>query len=319
MLAQGVAASPGAAKGAIVFRADDAVAGAARARDVILVRPFTEADDVARLSRREGGPDVRRRQGVPRRACGARHGRAGVTGARRSRSTWTAREVRLNGEVVLREGDLLAIDGSTGRITTADVPLVEPEVDEHFQTVLEWADALRRLGVRTNADTPEDARKAREFGAEGIGLCRTEHMFFGEDRHEKMVRVILADDDASAGRARGVAAAAAGRLRGHFRGDGRSAGDDPPARPAAARVPSHPAPHRQRARARAPRAAGRPRRSRAHLERVRSLHEINPMLGTRGYALGILAPAIYEMQVEAIVAAVRAVRGGAAWPRMPRS
>ena len=119
-----------------------------------------------------------------------------VTGAGTLEIDVESREVRLNGEVVLREGDLLAVDGSTGRITTADVPLVDPEVDEHFQTVLEWSDALRRLGVRTNADTPEDARKAREFGAEGIGLCRTEHMFFGEDRHEKMVRVILASDDA---------------------------------------------------------------------------------------------------------------------------
>src|SRR5215211_6538971 len=195
VLASGVAASPGAASGELVFSAAEAVAAAAAGRDVILARPFTEADDVAGfhaakgIVTSEGGKAshaalVARGMGVP-----------AVTGASALEIDTSAGEVRVDG-TTLHAGDRLAIDGTTGAITTEDVPLVEPEVGEAFDTILKWADELRTLRVRTNADTPEDARKAREFGAEGIGLCRTEHMFFGEDRHEKMVRVILASDDA---------------------------------------------------------------------------------------------------------------------------
>src|SRR4051812_46946081 len=195
VLARGVAASPGAAKGAIVFSADEAVAAAADGRDVVLVRPFTEADDVAGFHAAtgvltsEGGKAshaalVARGMGVP-----------AVTGAGALEIDVPAGEVRLDGEVVLREGDLVAIDGTTGCVTTEDVALIDPIMSDEFKTVLNWADELRALAVRPNADTPEDAAKAREFGAQGIGLCRTEHMFFGEDRHEKMVEVILAETD----------------------------------------------------------------------------------------------------------------------------
>ncbi len=195
VLARGVAASPGAAKGEIVFLAGDAVAAAAAGRDVVLVRPSTEANDVAGFHAAvgvltsEGGKAshaalVARGMGVP-----------AVTGASDLEIDVHAREVRLDGRAVLREGDIVTIDGTTGAITTDDVPLVEPEMSEHFRTVLAWADEFRRLEVRANADTPEDARKARELGAQGIGLCRTEHMFFGEARREKMVRVILASED----------------------------------------------------------------------------------------------------------------------------
>ena len=193
VLASGVAASPGAAVGEIVFTAAAAVQAAADGRDVILARPFTEADDVAGfhaakgIVTSEGGKAshaalVARGMGVP-----------AVTGASDLEIDVSAGEVRIDG-TTLHAGDRLAIDGTTGSITTDDVPLVEPGVGDAFDTVLKWADELRTLRVRANADTPEDARKAREFGAEGIGLCRTEHMFFGEDRHEKMVQVILADE-----------------------------------------------------------------------------------------------------------------------------
>ena len=186
-------------KGEIVFTAADAVAAAADGRDVILARPFTEADDVAGfhaakgILTSEGGKAshaalVARGMGVP-----------AVTGASALEIDVSAGEVRVD-STTLHAGDRLAIDGTTGSITTDDVPLVEPEVGDAFDTVLRWADELRTLRVRANADTPEDARKAREFGAEGIGLCRTEHMFFGEERHEKMVQVILADDDRGAPR-----------------------------------------------------------------------------------------------------------------------
>src|SRR5690349_14851408 len=154
VLARGVAASPGAAKGAIVFSADDAVAAAADGKDVVLVRPFTEADDVAGFHAAqgvltsEGGKAshaalVARGMGVP-----------AVTGVGTLEIDVAAGEVRQDGAVVLREGDLVAIDGTTGCVTTEDVQLIDPVMSEEFKTVLAWADELRRLGVRTNADTP---------------------------------------------------------------------------------------------------------------------------------------------------------------------
>ena len=180
VLARGVAASPGAAKGEIVFTAPEAVAARRAGRDVILVRPFTEADDVAGFHAArgiltcEGGKAshaalVARGMGVP-----------AVTGA-------SALEVDVAQRHVTRRTRRCSARATSSRSTarpatspTDDVPLVEPEVSDDFEQVLEWADELRRLGVRANADTPEDARKAREFGAEGIGLCRTEHMFLGD-------------------------------------------------------------------------------------------------------------------------------------------
>ena len=195
VVARGVAASPGAAKGAIVFTAPDAVAAAEEERAVILVRPFTEADDVAGfyaaqgILTSEGGKAshaalVARGMGCP-----------AVTGADALEIDLHAREVRI-GERVLHEGDLIAIDGTAGTITLDDVALVTPEVDPRFDTLLQWCDELRTLGVRANADTPEDARRARAFGAEGVGLCRTEHMFMAADRQPKMQRMIMARDEA---------------------------------------------------------------------------------------------------------------------------
>jgi pyruvate, orthophosphate dikinase len=292
VLAEGVAASPGAATGEIVFTAADAVQAAADGRDVILARPFTEADDVAGfhaakgILTSEGGKAshaalVARGMGVP-----------AVTGASSLEIDVDAAEIRVDG-TTLRAGDRLAIDGTTGAITTDDVPLVEPEVDEAFETVLRWADELRTLGVRTNADTPEDARKAREFGAEGIGLCRTEHMFFGEDRHEKMVDVILAEDvDARR--------AALDELLPLQQGDFEGLFEAMKGLPVTIRLldpPLHeflPRPEDL---------PEGPRRDRAH-----SLQEVNPMLGTRGCRLGILYPEIYEMQVVAMMRAAVAVR-----------
>jgi pyruvate,orthophosphate dikinase len=292
VLARGVAASPGAAKGEIVFTAADAVAAAAEGRDVVLVRQFTEADDVAGfhaargILTSEGGKAshaalVARGMGVP-----------AVTGASAIDVDVAAGEARVD-ERVLRAGELIAIDGTTGAITTDDVPLVEPEVSEHFQTVLRWADDLRRLRVRTNADTPEDARKARAFGAEGIGLCRTEHMFFGEERHEKMVKVILAETREERVRSlEELLPLQQGDFEGLFEAmEGLPVTIrllDPPLHeflPDPADLPE-----------------GRER------ERAKALQEVNPMLGTRGARLGILYPEIYEMQVVAIMRAAKAVR-----------
>jgi pyruvate,orthophosphate dikinase len=292
ILAEGVAASPGAAVGEIVFTAADAVAAAGDGRDVILARPFTEADDVAGfhaakgILTSEGGKAshaalVARGMGVP-----------AVTGASAVEIDVDAGEIRVDGNV-LHAGDRLAIDGTTGAITTDDVPLVEPEVGEAFDTVLKWADELRALGIRTNADTPHDARQARAFGAEGIGLCRTEHMFFGDDRHEKMVRVILAEDPEE----REAALAALRPLQqGDFEGlfevmEGLPVTIrllDPPLHEFLPDPDDLPEGHER--------------------DYARSLQEVNPMLGTRGCRLGILFPEIYEMQVVAMMRAAGAVR-----------
>ena len=310
VLAKGVAASPGAAKGEVVFDAEEAIEAAAAGRDVVLVRSFTEAEDVAGFHAAkgvltsEGGKAshaalVARGMGVP-----------AVTGAGSLEIDEEAGEVRLGGEVVLRAGDRVAIDGSAGAITAADVPLVAPEMSEAFETVLGWADEVRRLGVRTNADTPEDAARARGFGAEGIGLCRTEHMFFGEQRHEAVVAVILADDEEE--RRAGLA-----KLLPLQQGDFEAIFAAMDGLPVTIRLldpPLHeflPPLHEveeQLGQARNGGGGAEVERLERVLARVRALQEVNPMLGTRGVRLGILFPAIYEMQVEAIFRALAASR-----------
>ena len=308
VLARGVAASPGAAKGGIVFTADEAVAAARDGRDVILVRPFTEADDVAGfhaargILTSEGGKAshaalVARGMGVP---C--------VSGAGELHVDLIAHEVRVNG-TVLHEGDQIAIDGSKGIVTVDDVDLVEPEVDENFQKILEWSDQIRRLGVHANADTPEDARKAREFGAEGIGLCRTEHMFMAEDRMPKVRAMIMAktvEDRIAAldqllplqqGDFEGLFEAMAGfvvtiRLL------------DPPLHEFLPGLEDAVKDVEHAKYEHSPDLAEREHT----LERVHQLMETNPMLGTRGCRLGLVHPEIYEMQVKAIIRAARAVK-----------
>src|SRR5215213_3028045 len=191
VLASGVNASPGAAKGEVVFTAADAVKAGDEGRDVILVRPFTEADDVAGFHAAKG---ILTSEGgkASHAALVARGiGRPAVVGASALAIDLEARQITVDGTKI-SEGDRIAIDGTKGCVTLEDVPLVDPEVNEHFERVLEWADAVRRLGVRANADTPADAKKARDLGAEGIGLCRTEHMFMAADRQPKMRAMIMA-------------------------------------------------------------------------------------------------------------------------------
>jgi pyruvate, orthophosphate dikinase len=307
VLARGVAASPGAAKGEIVFTAEEAVAAAGEGRDVILVRPFTEADDVAGffaargILTSEGGKAshaalVARGMGVP---C--------VSGASALEVDLSAHELRVNG-TVLHEGDLIAIDGTSGIVTTDDVQLVDPDVDPNFEAVLEWADQIRRLGVRTNADTPEDAQKARDFGAEGIGLCRTEHMFMAEDRVQKMRTMIMADTEQDR---RAALAELLPLQQQDFEGLFEVMAGlpvtirllDPPLHEF---LPGLEEVAQETERARIERTPDLDELEKT-LERVHQLQETNPMLGTRGCRLGILHPEIYEMQVAAIIRAARAV------------
>ncbi|HEX4435718.1 MAG TPA: pyruvate, phosphate dikinase [Solirubrobacteraceae bacterium] len=291
VLARGVAASPGAAKGEIVLSAQEAVAAAEEGREVILVRSFTEADDVAGFHAARGILTSEGGKASHAALVARGMGRPAVTGASDVEIDLASREVRI-GAATLQAGASIAIDGSHGTITTDDVPLIEPEVSEHLQTVLEWCDGLRTLGVRANADTPTDARKAIELGAEGIGLCRTEHMFLGE-RQPLMAAVIMASEDEAR-------AEAIDRLRPLQEDDFEEILRTLDGRPVTVRLldpPLHeflPAPETL------------PEGS-AERRRVEQLQESNPMLGTRGVRLGLLFPALYEMQVRALFAAAARV------------
>ena len=307
-IAVGVAASPGAAKGEIVFTAPDAVKAAEEGRAVILVRPFTEADDVAGFHAAKGILTSEGGKASHAALVARGMGRPAVTGAADLDVDLQAREVHV-GDRVLREGDLIAIDGSTGQITLDDVPLVTPGVDSRFETVLGWCDELRTLGVRANADTPEDARRAHEFGAEGIGLCRTEHMFMATDRLPKMQRMVMADDEA--GRR-----AALDELLPLQQGDFEGLFEAMTGLPVAIRLLDPPLheflPDRDELveRIAEARLHGTPELGELEhqLERMRALEEGNPMLGTRGVRLGLIHPEIYEVQVRAIFRAAAAVR-----------
>jgi pyruvate,orthophosphate dikinase len=307
-LTTGVAASPGAAKGEIVFTATDAVAAARSGRDVILVRPFTEAEDVAGFDAARGILTSEGGKASHAALVARGMGRPCVCGASELEIDLSAQTVTA-GDVVLHAGDLVAIDGSTGQVTAEDVPLVEARVDENFQTVLEWCDELRRLGVRANADTPDDARRARDFGAEGIGLCRTEHMFMAADRHPKMRAMILADEE----EARRAALAELLPLQ---QADFEGLFEEMTGRPVTIRLLDPPLheflPHRAAVEQEVERAriedSDDLHELERVLERVTALEEVNPMLGTRGCRLGILQPEIYETQVVAIARAAKAVR-----------
>ena len=291
---KGLNASPGAACGGDRLRRRHRGRGARQGRRVGDPRPL--GDDARRHPRPdpgEGRPHRARRHDLARRRRRARHGQAvrrrlrGADDRRRASDDRRPRALRGRRDHDRRR--------HRPRRSSARCRSCRRRSTRTSRRMLEWADDLRRLRVRANADNAEDAAKAREFGAQGIGLCRTEHMFFGEERLPVVQEMILADDRGGAPRRpRPAAAVPAVRLRGDLRGDGRPAGDDPAARPAAARVPA------RRWRRRATSACG---------SASAALHEANPMLGTRGCRLGIQYPEIYEMQVRAIARAAKAVAG----------
>src|SRR3954468_8173801 len=304
VLASGVSASPGAAKGEIVFTAEEAVQAEQDGRDVILVRPFTEADDVAGFHAAKGILTSEGGKASHAALVARGMGRPAVVGASALAIDLKAKVITVDGTKI-SEGDRIAIDGTKGCVTLEDVPLVDPEVNEYFERVLEWSDEIRRLGVRANADTPADAVRARELGAEGIGLCRTEHMFMAEDRQPKMRAMIMADDE------EGRRAALAELLpfqQEDFEGLFEAMKGlpvtirllDPPLHEFLKNLPDLRA---QVERARIECTDDLPQLEKT-LTRVEQIHEENPMLGTRGCRLGILYPEIYEMQVEAIFRAV---------------
>ncbi len=288
VVAKGLNASPGAASGAIVFDADTAVERA-KSGPVILVRWETTPDDIHGMIAAEGILTVH--GGMTSHAAVVARGMgkpcvAGCEGLSLEGSRATI------GGRVLEEGEVITIDGGTGRVFIGEVPLVAPQINDDFETILGWADALRRLKVRANADNPEDAKRAREFGAQGIGLCRTEHMFFGPERLPLMQELILAD--AEAGRR-----AALDRLLPFQQSDFEGIFEAMAGLPVTIRLLDPPLHEFLPDEADATDEKLR--------RRIRALHESNPMLGTRGCRLGLQYPEIYEMQVRAIARAARAV------------
>ena len=306
-VARGLPASPGAAVGRIAFSAEEAERMAEQGEKVILVRAETSPEDIGGMYRAQG--ILTSRGGMTSHAAVVARGmgKPCVVGTSALDIDLARRQASVNGQV-LRQGDWITIDGSTGNLYLGQAPLVQPSLSGHFATLISWADEFRALGVRANADTPQDARAAREFGAEGIGLCRTEHMFFGEQRIVPMREMIMAETEQHRRRA-------LERLLPLQRQDFYEIFREMPGKPIIIRLLDPPLheflPREPQAIAQV--AAELGVSTEAVETRVRALAEANPMLGLRGCRLGIAYPEIYEMQVQAIFeAACRAAREGVA-------
>jgi pyruvate,orthophosphate dikinase len=293
-VARGLAASPGAAVGRVVFTADDAEAWAARGEKVILVRLETSPEDIGGMHAAQG--ILTARGGVTSHAAVVARGmgKPCVAGSGDITVHEAQRTFEVKGQTV-REGDWITLDGTVGEVILGKVPLIQPELSGDFATLMKWADAVRTIGVRTNADTPADARATVKFGAEGIGLCRTEHMFFEGHRIDAVREMILAED--AAGRRRALA-----KLLPMQRVDFLAMFEEMKGLPVIIRLLDPPLheflPKSEEEVAAVARAMGVPAE---HVrEKAESLAEVNPMLGHRGCRLGIAFPEITEMQARAI-------------------
>jgi len=288
--ARGLNASPGAACGKIVLDADTAAECGKAGESVILVRWETTPDDIHGLIQAQGV--LTAHGGMTSHAAVVARGMGKPCVAGTEGLEIDGKKVRIGGHK-LKEGDVITIDGGTGRVIVGEVPLVPPAINEDFETILEWADDTRRLKVRANADNAEDAAKAREFGAQGIGLCRTEHMFFGEERLPVVQEMILARDEE--GRRDAL-----DRLLPFQQSDFEAIFEAMAGLPVTIRLLDPPLheflPSLEEA------------KDERMRQRIKALSESNPMLGTRGCRLGIQWPEIYEMQVRAIARAAKAVQ-----------
>jgi len=303
VLATGLPASPGAAAGEIVFSADEAELLKSQNRKVILVRVETSPEDIHGMHAAEGILTTRGGMTSHAAVVARGMGKPCVSGAGAIRVDYAAQTMTSAG-VTLKKGETLTIDGSTGQVLAGKVPMQEPELSGEFSTLMGWADKVRKLKVRANADTPSDARAAMKFGTEGIGLCRTEHMFFEADRIVAVREMILADDE------QGRRAALA-KLLPMQRGDFAELFEIMRGLPVTIRLLDPPLheflPHSEREIAEVAKAMGADPKKLA--DRARELHEFNPMLGFRGCRLAIAYPEIAEMQARAIFeAAVEAAK-----------
>ena len=297
VIAQGLPASPGAATGTVVFDSEEAERLGNSGHSVILVRDETSPEDIHGMHAARG--IVTARGGMTSHAAVVARGmgRPCVSGAGEIHIDGKAGEFRCRGRT-FKAGDIITIDGSRGEVLAGAVKMVEPELTGDFATLMVWADKVRRLKVRANAETPLDAQTARQFGAEGIGLCRTEHMFFDADRIAAVREMILADDEA--GRRLALA-----KILPIQRNDFTQLFTIMAGLPVTIRLLDPPLheflPHTEEDVRAVAESTGLD--AQKLLRRAKELHETNPMLGHRGCRLGISYPEIYEMQVRAIIEA----------------
>ncbi len=309
VLARGLPASPGAATGKVVFHADEAEAMAAKGEHVILVRLETSPEDIHGMNAAKGILTARGGMTSHAAVVARGMGKCCVAGCADVDVRYGTGELvarTRDGEVVLHKGDVITLDGSKGEVILGALPKVAPALDERYKTLMGWVDEVRRLRVRTNADTPHDAATARSYGAEGIGLCRTEHMFFDEAKILAVREMILADSEEGRRRALDkIVPMQREDFEGIFRAmDGLPVTVrllDPPLHEF---LPTEDAQIEDVAAA----LGVAPKEVRA---RVTALHEANPMLGHRGCRLGVTYPEIYEAQVRALMeAAARCALAG---------
>lgn len=297
VLAKGLPASPGAATGQIVFHADDAEAWAAKGKKVVLVRIETSPEDLKGMNVAEGILTARGGMTSHAAVVARGMGKCCVSGAGIIKIDYKARTITMDGQS-FKEGDFISLNGSTGEVFEGRIDTKEPELSGYFGQLMELADKKSRMYVRTNADTPHDAEVARNFGAKGIGLCRTEHMFFGGNKIVAMREMILADDEA--GRR-----AALDRLLPIQREDFEGIFEAMNGLPVTVRLLDPPlhefVPHDEKGQQEMAEVMGL---SAAEIKaKVEELHEFNPMLGHRGCRLGNTYPEITEMQARAIIEA----------------
>lgn len=302
VLAKGLPASPGAATGRVVFEADEAERLGNEGKKVILVRPETTPDDIHGIVASQGV--VTSRGGMTSHAAVVARGmgKSCICGCESIKIDLKNKQFTVDGQTV-KYGDIITIDGSTGEVMLGEIPMIEPELSGEFQLLLKWADEIRKLGVRTNADNPADARKAFEFGAEGIGLCRTEHMFMDPARLPIVQKMILAE---SAVERREALDELLPMQQSDFMGIFEAMQGNP----VTIRLLDPPLheflPDKEELLVDVTRlqltAPGSPELAEKErlLRKVRQLDEFNPMLGLRGCRLGLIYPEIYEMQARAI-------------------
>ena len=294
VIATGLPASPGAASGEIVFSSDEAESLKTKDKRLILVRVETSPEDIHGMHAAEGILTTRGGMTSHAAVVARGMGKPCVSGAGALRVDYAAGTMSAGGRT-FKAGDVITIDGSSGQVLEGRVPMIEPELSGEFATLMGWADAVRKLGVRANADTPNDARVALKFGAEGIGLCRTEHMFFEEGRIRAVREMILADDEAAR-------RAALAKLLPMQRADFIELFEIMQGLPVTIRLLDPPLheflPHSDEEIAEV--AAAMKADPKKLADRARELHEFNPMLGFRGCRLALAYPEIAEMQARAI-------------------
>ncbi|KPJ62819.1 MAG: pyruvate phosphate dikinase [Planctomycetes bacterium DG_23] len=297
VIAKGLPASPGAATGKAVFDADTAEDWASHDEKVILVRLETSPEDIGGMNAAQGILTARGGMTSHAAVVARGMGKCCVAGCGALEIDYENKQMKVR-EHTIKEGDFISLDGAAGELMLGEVSTVEPTLSGDFARLMEWADKFRKIGVRTNADTPHDAKVAREFGAEGIGLTRTEHMFFEGDRILAMREMILAED--SQGRAKALEKLLP-MQRGDFEGIFREMAGlpvtirlfDPPLHEF---LPKEEASQREMAQS-----MGVPQET--IKAKVQALSELNPMLGLRGCRLGIVYPEVYDMQTRGILEA----------------